>query len=465
MMRQQDAEALNNKKTYQEDIHLSDEVIHDIIRAEEAQNNTHILSLCADFSASDFAELLEKVNEEQTRRLAIILQDFLPAQSLAYMRHDTAKQVIEHLPHHRITQLIADLDTDDAIDLLEPFTPEEQKEILRGVAKRTRALVEEGLSYPEDSAGRLMNRDFIAIPKFWTVGKTFDYLQGLKEDLPTELYHLFVVDPMHSVVGTIQLVDLFKENRQTKIAELAVKEPHLIPATMDQEDVAYLFEQSTLISAPVVDDNERLIGVITADDIINVVQEEAEEDILRLAGVQEGDIDRPILGIVRSRFSWLAINLITSIIASLAIGFFEATLNEVVALAILMPIVASMGGNAGTQTLTVTVRALATRELSMTNAWRVIAKESLVGVINGLAFAILGGVITWVWFHDPILAVIVSSAMLMNLFVAGFAGVLIPMGLERLKIDPALASSVALTTITDIVGFVLFLGLGTYFLG
>ena len=394
-------------------------------------------------------------------QLIELLLGHLSSETYVYMGKDTLHRVVDRLSDEQIAQIIADLHTDDAIHLLEAFGEAQQKDILRHVSRKMRTLVQEGLTYPEDSAGRMMQREFVAVPQLWTVGKTLDYMHGLSDDLPVDLHDIFIVDPHFHVIGTIPLVELLRTPRKTQLKALADANIHPIPATMDQEDVALRFRRDALISAPVVNEENRLIGMITLDDIVDVISQEAEEDILKLAGVQETDIYRAVLGTARSRFSWLALNLVTAIVASLAIGIFETTLDEVVALAILMPIVASMGGNAGTQTLTVVIRALATKELSSANTNRVIGKELLVGLINGFGFAFISGVVTYVWFSDPKISILIAVAMITNLIVAGMAGILIPLGLEKAKIDPALASSVFLTTVTDIVGFVMFLGLAS----
>jgi magnesium transporter len=322
-----------------------------------------------------------------------------------------------------------------------------------------RAAVEEGLTFEEETAGRIMQREVVAIPQFWTVGKTLDYLRALQSNLPEEFYDIFVVDPMYHVVGEVPLSAILRAARTDKLHELARDTIHTIAADTDQEDVAMRFRRDNLTSAPVVDDDGRLLGVVTVDDVVNVIDREAEEDVLKLAGLSRTDLYRAAFGTARSRFSWLFINLLTAILASAVISMFEASIDQIVALAVLMPIVASMGGNAGTQALTVAVRSLATNELSAVNAWRIIGKETLVGLLNGIAFAAITGVITWAWFADPLLGGVIAGAMIFNLIAAGLAGVGIPVLLNRIGIDPAVASTVFVTTITDVLGFFLFLGL------
>ena len=313
-----------------------------------------------------------------------------------------------------------------------------------------------------------MQREIVTVPSHWTVGETIDYMrdaaEGEDDILPTSFYDIFVVDPTHKPVGAIHLSHLLRSKRPVRVSELMQTELKLIPVTMDQEDVAFLFRQRDLVSAPVVDEANRLVGAITIDDVVDVIHEEHEEDMLAMAGVGEVDLYDAAMDTTKARFRWLLVNLFTAILASLVIGLFETTLQQIVALAILMPIVASMGGNAGTQTLTVAVRALATRELTSTNAYRVIGKELLVGVINGVIFAVITGVIAWLWFQSPEIGVIIGLAMIVNMVVAGLAGASIPLLLDKAGIDPAIASSVFLTTITDVVGFFAFLGLAAAFL-
>jgi magnesium transporter len=323
-----------------------------------------------------------------------------------------------------------------------------------------RAAIEENLSYPEDSAGRLMQRELVALPEFWTIGQTIDYLRSDNEAIPDDFYDIFIVDPSHRPVGTVPVSRLMRSKRPMAISEIMDDDPYLIDVHADQEEAAYQFTKYHLISSGVVDATGRLVGVITVDDIVDVIDEEAKEDILALAGVrEESDLNESFFEITRGRFTWLLINLGTAILASTVIGFFDATIDQMVALAVLMPIVASMGGNAGTQTMTVAVRAIATREISSTNALRVITREMMAAALNGMILALVSGVVAYVWFDDFVLAGIFSAAMVVNIFVAGFSGMAIPMTLNKLNIDPAISSSVFVTTITDIVGFFAFLGL------
>lgn len=443
---------------------LGDDTIAGIIAAVHAEDWLTVEQEIFDLDPSEIAQLLEKASRDDAREMVKHLHQILDSETYTYLGYERLKSLFTVLSPREIAGIIADLNTDDAISLLEEVDEDERREILRHVNTRSRALVEEGFTYPEDSAGRLMQRDVVAIPQFWTVGKTLDYLHALGHDLPEQLYDLFLVDPRHRVVGQIAVGQLWRATRGEKINSIAVAEPDVIPAETDQEEVAALFKRTTLTSAPVVDDAERLIGVITIDDIVSVIDEEAGEDLLRLGGVENSDLHQPAHRTAWSRFRWLFVNLLTALLAASVVGHFSHTLEKIVALAVLMPIVAGMGGNAGTQALTVAVRALATNELSASNYLRVTFKEMTVGFINGSLCAIMMGSIATLWFHDVKLGAVIAAAMMTNLFVAGLAGILIPVGLDKMNIDPAVASGVFLTTVTDIIGFSSFLGLATIFL-
>jgi magnesium transporter len=326
-----------------------------------------------------------------------------------------------------------------------------------------RATLKQGLAFPEDSAGRLMQRDFVAVPTFWTVGETIDFLREA-DDLPNDFYDIFVVDPGHRPVGTVAVSRVLRSRRPVAMEQIMAAELTSVPVDLDQEEVAYIFAQHDLISTPVVDAAGRLIGVIMVDDIVDVIHEEAEEDLMHLGGVHEDDLYADVLVTGRARFSWLCLNLLTAILASVVIAFFQATIERIVMLAVLMPIAASMGGNAGTQTLTVVVRAIAMKDLTPANAWRVFSKEVLVGVLNGLSFAAIVGIVAWAWSGDGAIGLVMAAAMTVTMIVAGIVGTAIPIGLSRTGVDPAVASSVFLTTITDVVAFLAFLGLAAWFL-
>ncbi|MEZ5667018.1 MAG: magnesium transporter [Alphaproteobacteria bacterium] len=445
---------------------LTDEVTRAIVEAIDTKRFDEVARLTAELHAADVADLIERLGGERRELLIKAIGPSLLPETLSHLDYQVREELVDLLPASEIAAALAELDTDDALEIIEDLDTAQQREVLAELPAPDRALVEQGLTYPEESAGRLMQRAFVMVPQFWTVGETIDHLRDSKDDesLPDEFYDLFVVDPKMQLVGAVALSRIMRSRRKVKIAELMKEDIKRIPVDMDQEEVAFLFRQYGLVDAPVIDADGRLLGMITVDDIVHVVGEEAEEDMLKLAGVQESDVFSAVLNTTRSRFTWLFINLLTAIAASVVIGLFEDAIAAVVALAVLMPIVASMGGNAGTQTLTVAVRALATRELSPSNAWRVIFKEVMVGLINGLSFALIMGAIAFFWFSSWQIGAVIGAAMVLNLLAAAFFGAFIPLGLERLGVDPAVASSVFLTTVTDIVGFLAFLGLATVFL-
>jgi magnesium transporter len=438
---------------------------HSIREALEADSPQRIRELLISVHAADIADLLERfAPDDRLRVIDTIRLDFDP-DVLAELDDAVREEVIEHIGVEETAAVVAEMDTDDAVQVIEELDEPEQQELLAEMSDSDRVLIEEALTYPEDSAGRMMQRELVAVPPYWTVGQTIDYMREHADqdesDLPETFYDIFVVDPGHRPIGTIQLSKLLRTKRPVMVAEIMAEDMERIPASMDQEDVAFMFRQRDLVSAPVIDDGERLVGAITIDDVVDVIH---EEDIMRLGGVREDDLYDAAIETTRSRFSWLFVNLITAVLASIVISFFEGTIDQIVALAVLMPIVASMGGNAGTQAMTVAVRALAMKELTPTNSLRLIGKEILVGWINGVLFAILIGFIAWYWFNNPLLGAVIAVAMVVNLVVAAAAGTTIPLLLERVGVDPAIASAVFLTTVTDVVGFAAFLGLAAIFL-
>lgn len=442
---------------------VTDELVralHDAIHEDRA---TEVPALVANLHAADLADLLEQLGSSDRAAVIEAIGDQLDAEVVSHLDETVREELLELLDTERLAAVIADLETDDAVGVLEDLDEDEQREVLDAVPPGDRVLYEEALAWPEYSAGRLMRREVVAVPAVWTVGETIDYMRSDAE-MPDDFYDLIVVDPAHKPLGMLPLSRVLRSKRPDLIDEIMDREFRPIPVTMDQEDVAFLFRQYGLVEAPVVEESGRLVGVITVDDVVDVIEEEHEDDMLKLGGVAEDDYYSAVVATTRSRFSWLLVNLFTAIAASVVIGLFGAAIEKVVALAILMPIVASMGGNAGTQTLTVTVRALATRELTAGGALRAVVKESTVGFINGVLFAILMGAIAWAWFGDPELGSILAAAMVVNLLVAGLFGTLIPLGLERWGADPAVASAVFLTTVTDVVGFFVFLGLGAWVL-
>ncbi|MGB0683009.1 MAG: magnesium transporter [Magnetovibrionaceae bacterium] len=412
---------------------------------------------------ADVADLLEHLKPASREILVGALGDDLHPDTLSELDDAVRDNIVEEMAPEALAEVISSLETDDAVDFLEEWDESDQKEILEALPATDRNLIEEAFSYPEDSAGRLMQRRVVAVPTIWDVGQTIDYLRRTAEEdddqLPEVFYNIFVVGPSHQPEGSITLSRLLRSKRPVPVTDLMTSQSTVVPITMDQEEVAHLFRQRDLVSAPVVDEGGRLVGAITVDDVVDVIHEEHEEDIMRLGGVAEADLFDAVIDTTRSRFSWLVVNLFTAVVASIVIGVFEGTIQEIVALAVLMPIVASMGGNAGTQTLTVTVRSLATKELTPTNALRVMGKELMVGGVNGVLFAVLTAFVAWVWFGSPMIGVVIGLAMVVNMIAAGFAGTAIPLALERFKIDPAIASGVFLTTVTDVIGFAAFLGL------
>ena len=447
---------------------LDPAVVEAVIQALAAGDAARAREHVADLHPADVADLLEWLSAEERRGLVEALRETLDPGVLTELDDTVREEIIAQLGVQSVAAAVAELDSDDAVNVIEELEEPEQREILDAMPVGERTLIEESLAYPEDSAGRLMQRELVTVPTFWTVGETIDYMRQSadlgEETLPETFYDIFVVDPMHRPAGTLPLSRLLRTRRPVPVSDLMETEMNLIPAHMDQEEVAFLFRQRDLVSAPVVDGGGRLVGAITIDDVVDVIHEEHEEDIMRLGGVREDDLYSAAVDTTRQRFAWLLVNLATACTASLVIGLFEATIEQMVALAVLMPIVASMGGNAGTQSLTVAVRALATKELTPTNALRVVGKELLVGGINGILFAVLAGLVAWAWFANPALGVVIALAMTVNMVVAGLAGTTIPLLLERAGIDPAIASSVVLTTITDVVGFFVFLGLGAWLL-
>jgi len=450
---------------------LSVGVEQGVVEALEADDTARALELVEPLHYADVADLLEHLSQEQRLRLIEILPEEIAVDVFSELDETVRDEVVEHLGVAFAAAVVTALETDDAVQVIEDMDEADQKQVLEAVPLSERTLIEESLSYPEDSAGRLMQREVMTVPEFWTVGETIDFMrqsadseEGPGGALPEQFYDIFVVDPSHKPLGSIALSRLLRTRRPVPVKDIMEPEMKVIPVTLDQEDVAYLFSQRDLVSAPVVDEDGRLAGVITVDDVVDVIHEEHEEDIMLMAGVREDDLYEATADTVKARFSWLLINLGTAILASAIIGLFEATIDQIVALAVLMPIVASMGGNAGTQTLAVTVRALAMKDLTSTNAMRVIGKELLVGGFNGIMFAVLTGVVAWGWFGSASLGLVIAFAMIVNMVIAGLAGTTIPLVLERNGIDPAVASSVFLTTVTDIVGFAAFLGLAALFL-
>ncbi|MBT5435535.1 MAG: magnesium transporter [Rhodospirillaceae bacterium] len=442
---------------------LTPDLLRAILEALDQEDLVRLEALVVPLHAADSADLLEQITGAQRSLVIETLRPDIDPEILAHLEDWALEDVRERIGVGEFARLVGELDTDDAVDIIGELDDALQQEVLAAVPAAERHIVQEGLSFPDDSAGRLMRRDVVALPMFWNVGQTIDYLRHAA-DLPGEFYAVFVVDPGHKPLGMIALSAILCSKREVKLQSLVDGEPATVLGDTDQEDVSYLFQQYGLSEVAVVDDHGRLVGTITFDDMVGVMNEESEEDVLRLGGVAETDLHASVFETTRKRFLWLLINLGTAVMASLVIGVFQGTIQQIVALAVLMPIVASMGGNAGTQAMTVAVRALATKDLTRANALRVIAKEIMVGLLNGILFAVLMGLVAWLWFHDPKLGLVIGLAMTANLLVAGMSGALIPLLLDRFNIDPAVAAGVFLTTVTDVVGFFVFLALGAVIL-
>ncbi|MGR3435979.1 MAG: magnesium transporter [Shimia sp.] len=423
-----------------------------------ADDAARIDALFEPLHAADIADAMEQLEPATRRDLLTLSPRILEGEVLIELEETIREEVIAFVPPEALVGAVRDLDSDDVVDLVEDLGDAQQEAILEALDDDDRAVVEQSLTFPEESAGRLMQREVVRTPEHWTVGQAIDYLRA-EDDLPEQFYHVILVDPRMHPTGYVTLGRLLGSRREVLLRDIVEDSFRTIPVDQDEGEVAYAFNQYHLISAPVVDGEGRLVGVITIDDAMIVLDEEAEEDILRLAGVGEGSVSDTVASTTKARLPWLAVNLVTAILASLVISLFEDVLAAVVALAVLMPIVASMGGNAGTQSLTVAVRAIATKDLTGRNVWRVIRREVLVGLINGLIFAVVMGVIGVLWFGGPELGYVIAAAMVINLVVAGLAGTVIPVILDRIGVDPALASGAFVTTVTDVVGFFAFLGL------
>lgn len=434
-------------------------LVSDVMEAIDNTNAGALDVLLEPLHPADIADLLEQISGPERRALLSLWSTGLDGEVLSELEDSLREEVIEYLPTHVLKGAVRELESDDVVDLIEDLEEDQQELILDALDVADRAVVEDALTYPEFSAGRLMQREMVVVPQDWNVGQAIDFMRRA-DNLPEQFYHVILIDPAYHPTGYVTLGRLLGAKRAQALTDMAEDSFRPIPVMQPEADVAYAFNQYHLISAPVVDEDDRLIGVITIDDAMAVLDEEAEEDILRLAGVNADEsISDRTMETVKQRFPWLAVNLATAIMASLVIAQFEEILAQIVALAVLMPIVASMGGNAGTQSLTVAVRAIATRDLTRSNLLRVVRREAVAGLINGLIFAVIMGVIGVIWFGTPLLGVVIGCAMVVNMVVAALAGILIPIGLEKAGIDPALASGAFVTTVTDVVGFFAFLGL------
>ena len=437
--------------------------VKSVARRIEANDASGLRDLVGDLHESDMGSLIEALEPDQRPRLVELLGIDFDFTALTEVDDAVREEILDELPPQTVAKGVSELESDDAVAILEDLPKEEQAEILEQLPQPDRAALARSLDYPEESAGRRMQTEFIAVPPAWNVGQAIDYMRETSE-LPERFFEVYVTDDGR-FRGAVPLDRLLRSKRPVPISELMEPERRRIRANEDQEEVARMFQRYDLVAAPVVDADDRLVGIITFDDVADVIQEEAEEDIKALGGVRGEELSDSVWKIARGRFNWLLVNLATAFLASSVLGLFEGQLQKMVALAVLAPIVASQGGNATTQTMTVAVRALATRDLSDANAWRVITRELMVGLLNGIAFAVITGAAAYVWFQVPGLGFVIGLAMICNLVAAALGGILIPLVLHRLKFDPAVASSPFVTTVTDVVGFFSFLGIATLWFG
>ncbi|HTQ83256.1 MAG TPA: magnesium transporter [Pseudolabrys sp.] len=435
-----------------------------VVKAIDGADIETLRRLVGGLYVSDLGAVIEALEPEQRPRLVELLGIHFDFTALTEVDDRVREEILEELPPRTVAEGVRDIESDDAVTILEDLPKEEQAEILQQLPSPERVALRRSLDYPEDSAGRRMQTEFIAVPPGWDVGQAIDYMRETVE-LPERFFELYVVDNTGRFLGAVPLDRLLRSKRPVPVAELTEAERRRIRADEDQEEVARLFQRYDLVAAPVVDAHDRLVGIITFDDVADVLVEQAEEDIKALGGVRDEELSDTVWRIARSRFNWLLVNLVTAFLASSVLGLFEGALQKMVALAVLAPIVASQGGNATTQTMTVAVRALATQELTDINAWRVILRELLVGLLNGAAFAVITGIAAFAWFRVPGLGFVIGLAMVCNLLAAALGGILIPLALNRLRVDPAVASSPFVTTVTDVVGFFSFLSIATLWFG
>jgi len=453
------AKKIKDKKV---NIEFNKEFIKIIEEKIKLSDSQFINNSLKELHPSDSADIIENLSIENRSKL-IELEGFnIEPEIFVELNESIQSEILLLLSINSIANLLKKLESDDAITILENIDQSKKDSVLNLLPPQDRFLLEEGLGYPEDSAARIMQREFTAIPSNWSVGQTIDYLRESK-NLPDEFLEIFIVDTDFKPIGTVPSSKVLRTPRDNKMNSIMREMQVLIPVNMDQEEVGHTFENYNLTSAGVVDKNNKLVGMITSDDILTIVKEEAEEDVLRLAGVGDEEITDGIFKKTKRRFNWLLLNLFTAFLATWVISIFGATIEQMVALAFLMPIVASMGGNAGMQTLAVTIRAIATQKLSTTNISKTVLKEFTIGISNGIIFAIISSVIVFLWFKDLNLSIIIAVSMILNMIVAGLFGILVPVTLKKFKVDPAISSSVFVTTITDVIGFLSFLGVGAYF--
>ena len=433
--------------------------------ALEHDDLTRARSLVQDLPAPDLADVIDLLEAGQRVQLIEALGTDFDFEVLSELDPSVRDQLTEALPNELLARAVKELDTDDAAYVIERMDAEDRREILAQLRTVDRAALERNLDYPEETAGRLMQADFVAVAPYWTVGYVIDTMRDAPpDDLPETFTEFFVVDPAFKVLGAVDISKLLRAKRDVKISQIMDTGRATVLATTDQTEVARQFRRYDLMSAAVVDENQRLVGVVTVDDVVEMIDEEAEQEMKALGGVGDERLSDSVRQIAPSRFSWLFVNLLTAILASSVIKLFDATIEHMVALAVLMPIVASMGGNAGTQTMTVAVRALATGELGAANVVRVVLRETAIGLINGFVFAVIMGIVVYVWYGSNTLGAVIAGAMVINLLAAALAGIFVPLTLDRWGFDPAVSSTVFVTTVTDVVGFFAFLGLATFWL-
>ncbi|WP_310468813.1 magnesium transporter [Sphingomonas sp.] len=455
------APEVNTHHVMDDEDRLRPDFVERVLDAVDSGDDATARALVEPLHPADVADLIELAARDDREGLVKALAGIVDADVLAEMNEHVRETLLDALEPQQVADLAGQMDTDDAVAILEDLEEDEQQAVLRAMEPDDRAAIEEALAYPDESAGRLMQRDLIAVPEHWTVGQVIDYLRS-GDELAEDFWEVFVVGPSHHPVGTCKLSTILRKKRSTPVADVMLRDQTLIPVDMDQEEVALRFQKYALISAAVVDGAGRLVGMITVDDVVHIIQEEASEDVLLLSGAgEEGDINEPVGESYRARVRWLIANLLTALVAAFVIRQFEHSIERLAILAVLMPIVAGVGGNAGTQTLAVTVRALATNQLTGSNRWRAVGREIRVALLNGLTIAVLIGFGVTIVLGSSALGVVIAAAMLINIIVAGFAGVAVPLLLERAGADPAVASSVFVTMITDSMGFLAFLGLAT----
>jgi magnesium transporter len=452
--------AEDERARFDEEDRLQRDFVRSVAEALDQGDTGKVYELVEPLHPADIADLFELIEPDRRAALAAAITDLMSGEVIAELNEHVREDMVEALPPEAVADLAEQLETDDAVQLIEDLDRKDREAILAELDPEDRAAIESALAYPEETAGRLMQHELIAVPEHMTVGDLIDYLRE-RDDLTTEFWEVFVVDAHHHPVGTCQLSWILRTPRHIALTDVMKRDQTLIPVTMDQEEVALRFQRYALISAAVVDESGRLVGQLTVDDIVHIIQEEVEEDAMLLAGAGDGDINEPIREAYAARVRWLIANLLTASVAAIVIANFEGTIEKMVILAALMPIVAGIGGNAGTQTLAVTVRALATNQLTSSNTWRAVRRELGIALLNGASVAVVIGIAVALIFANPQLGLVIAAAMMTNIVIAGLAGTFVPLTLEKLKVDPAIASSMFVTMTTDSMGFLAFLGLAT----